>query len=84
MAVGTRKAAWRRVAEGRQEGAFLSKRALPQMVPFGLTKSEHFSAAVEWSQHHSIPQEETTIIDLDLKFATGVTLSCRDKTVCGS
>ena len=61
MAVGTRRAAWRRVAEGRQEGAFLSNRALPQMVPFGLSKCEHFEAAVQWSQSHDIPQERAAM-----------------------
>ena len=46
----------------RQEGTFLSKRVLPQMVPFGLTKSGHVEAAAEWNRSHDIPQVEATVM----------------------
>ena len=75
--VRTRDRRWRRAAEGRQDGAFISKKALAHVVQLGQTKEAHFIEASEWARTGQLPFHEALLPDLDLRFAVSETVKHR-------
>ncbi len=72
-----RKPAWQRVAEGRQDGAFSSKKAVSQVVSYGLEKYEHLERAIASAKERGFPLDDSLGFDKDVRFAAFATVQNR-------